>query len=82
MKKIVWSLVAVMAAVALYAQEVVPPPDTVPTGGLIDLIAKWGGVAAAVVVLARVIVKLTPTPKDDSFLETIVGWLKHIGLKL
>ena len=34
----------------------------------------------AVVIAARVIVKLTPTPKDDSFLEKIVEWLKHLGL--
>lgn len=36
----------------------------------------------AVVIAARVIVKLTPTPADDTFLEKIVGWLKHAGLHI
>lgn len=34
----------------------------------------------AVVIAARVIVKLTPTPKDDTFLEKVIEWLKHLGL--
>lgn len=43
----------------------------------------WIAIGAAVALtvnLARIIVKLTPTPKDDTFLETIVDGLKHIGL--
>lgn len=36
----------------------------------------------AIVLGARVIVKLTPTPKDDTVLEAIVQFLKHLGLKL
>lgn len=46
-------------------------------------IAHWVEVSAAlsgVVVAARIIVKLTPTPADDSILETIIGFLKHVGL--
>jgi len=39
-------------------------------------------VAGAVVILARVIVKLTPTPTDDSVLEKIVAFLKTIGLHI
>ena len=39
-------------------------------------------VAGAVVILARVIVKLTPTPTDDSVLEKIVGFLKTVGLHI
>lgn len=39
-------------------------------------------ILGAVVLLARLIVKLTPTPKDDSVLEKIVTVLQHIGLKL
>ena len=34
----------------------------------------------AIVIAARVIVKLTPTPKDDTFLEKIIEWLKHFFL--
>ena len=37
-------------------------------------------VVGAVVLVARVIVKLTPTPKDDSWLESVVTVLKHLGL--
>lgn len=40
------------------------------------------GIAGAVVIGARLVVKLTPTPKDDSFLERIVGVLKQLGLHL
>jgi len=39
-------------------------------------------VAGAVVMLARVIVKLTPSPADDSFLEKIVSVLKTLGLHI
>jgi hypothetical protein len=39
-------------------------------------------VAGAVVILARVIVKLTPTPTDDSVLEKIVSFLKTVGLHI
>ena len=43
-----------------------------------DIVAILGGI----VVTARIIVKLTPTPKDDSVLEKIVGILKHLGLHI
>ena len=49
---------------------------------LLDLMAKWGGVIAAVVFIARIVVKLTPTPADDTWLQTIVDLLKHIGLQI
>jgi len=39
-------------------------------------------VVGAVVVLARVIVKLTPTPADDGVLEKIVSFLKTVGLHI
>jgi DUF1009 family protein len=42
------------------------------------LIALAGGV----VILARVIVKLTPTPADDSVLEKVVNFLKGVGLHI
>ena len=39
-------------------------------------------VLGAVVILARVIVKLTPTPTDDSVLEKIIAFLKTVGLHI
>ena len=42
----------------------------------VAIIAAVGGI----VIAARVIVKLTPTPRDDSILEKIVNILKTIGL--
>jgi len=45
----------------------------------------WTSVVAAVggiVLSARIIVKLTPTPADDSALEKIVNFLKGLGLKI
>jgi hypothetical protein len=43
-----------------------------------DLIAAIG----AVIIVARLIVKLTPTPKDNTWLERAVAALKHIGLHI
>ena len=45
--------------------------------------ANWVQITAAVgglVLTARVVVKLTPTPKDDAILAKVVTVLKHIGL--
>ena len=39
-------------------------------------------VVGAVIVLARVIVKLTPTPADDGVLEKIISFLKTLGLHI
>lgn len=39
-------------------------------------------VVGAVIVLARVIVKITPTPSDDSILEKVVSVLKTLGLHI
>jgi hypothetical protein len=47
--------------------------------------ANWQEIVAAVggvVLAARIIVKLTPTPADDSFLEKIVNFLKTVGLNI
>lgn len=40
-----------------------------------DLLAIYGGVVA----IATVIVKLTPSPKDDSILEKIIKILDHFS---
>ena len=45
----------------------------------------WTQIVAAVggiVLAARIVVKLTPTPADDSALEKIVNFLKGVGLKI
>lgn len=39
-------------------------------------------IVGAVIVLARIIVKLTPTPADDSILEKVVNFLKAVGLQI
>ena len=39
-------------------------------------------VVGAIIVVARIIVKLTPTPADDTVLEKIVSFLKAIGLHI
>jgi hypothetical protein len=47
--------------------------------------SNWTSIVAAVggiVLSARIIVKLTPTPSDDSVLEKIVNFLKSVGLKI
>ena len=41
------------------------------------------GVAAGyLVAAARLIVKLTPSPADDSALASVVAFLRHLGLSL
>ncbi|NDG19851.1 MAG: hypothetical protein EB117_16525 [Betaproteobacteria bacterium] len=47
--------------------------------------SNWTEIVAAigaVVIAARVIVKLTPTPADDSALEKVVNFLKTLGLHI
>ena len=47
--------------------------------------ANWTEIVAAVggvVLAARIIVKLTPTPADDSFLEKVINFLKGVGLNI
>jgi len=48
------------------------------TSNWTEIVAAVGGVVLA----ARIIVKLTPTPADDSFLEKIVNFLKGVGLNI
>jgi len=48
-------------------------------------IQNWSQIVAAmggVVLAARIVVKLTPTPADDSILEKIVNFLKAVGLNI
>ncbi len=42
----------------------------------IEIVAAVGGT----VLVARIIVKLTPSPRDDTVLDAIVEFLKTIGL--
>jgi cytochrome c556 len=39
-------------------------------------------IAGGVVLLARLIVKLTPTPRDDAWLAGVLDVLKHVGLHI
>lgn len=48
------------------------------TSNWTDIVAAVG----AVVIAARVVVKLTPTPADDSALEKVVNFLKTLGLHI
>ena len=41
-----------------------------------------GAGLALVIGGARIIVKITPTPKDDSILDSVIGFLKHVGLHI
>jgi hypothetical protein len=36
----------------------------------------------AIVMLSRIVVKLTPTPVDDTILAKVVGVLKSLGLHI
>lgn len=43
-----------------------------------NIVAGWGGL----IIVARVIVKLTPTPVDDTWLAKVVSVLKSVGLHI
>ena len=78
MKRIVLlaALFTALFALAVFAQTPdvltpdisLAPPDDWSFGQIMALIG-------AVIVLARVVVKLTPTPKDDTILASIVEFL-------
>jgi len=47
--------------------------------------ANWTEIVAAlggIVLVARIIVKMTPTPADDTALERVVNFLKTLGLHI
>ncbi len=47
--------------------------------------SNWQEIGAAIGLImggARIIVMLTPTPKDDGVLDSVVGLLKKIGLHI
>lgn len=49
------------------------------------IISHWVEIGAAIGLImgaARIIVKLTPTPKDDSILEKFISLLRHVGLNV
>jgi len=48
------------------------------TANWTEIVAALGGIVLA----ARIIVKLTPTPADDSVLEKVVNFLKTLGLHI
>lgn len=48
------------------------------TSNWTEIVAALGGIVLA----ARIIVKLTPTPADDSFLEKVINFLKGVGLNI
>lgn len=48
------------------------------TSNWTDVVAAVGGIVLA----ARIIVKLTPTPADDTILEKVVAFLKTVGLNI
>ncbi len=48
------------------------------TANWTEIVAALGGIVLA----ARIIVKLTPTPADDSALEKVVKFLKTLGLHI
>jgi hypothetical protein len=48
------------------------------TSNWTEIVAALGGIVLA----ARIIVKLTPTPADDSALEKVVNFLKTLGLHI
>ena len=47
------------------------------------IIANWSYILSAlfgVIIVASIVVKLTPTTKDDSFLGKVIGVIDHLSL--
>lgn len=63
---------------AAAAQTTDLPPVATPAAAV--TFPEIMGALAALIIVARLIVKLTPTPKDDTIMEKIVDGLKHLGL--
>lgn len=89
--RIVWwfTLLGVLAFLLLPLWLFAQDPGSAPASGAASgaspdapLWIKIISAVTAVVLAARAIVKLTPTPADDSYLEKVLGWLKHLGLHL
>ena len=82
--RILIAIVIILAAILLpllaFAQDAGAAPAAADAGGF-----TWSGLIAAigaVIIAARLIVKLTPTPADDTALEKVINFLKHVGLNV
>lgn len=77
-----------LATCAVFAQDAIPASvpalQAASTGfaWFLENLKAFGAIAAAIVVTARLIVKLTPTQTDDNILSKIVEFLKHVGLHI
>ena len=71
---------------ALCRQHIEEPIRKEEMSTLIQFVISHGddliNLLVCIVLGARIIVKLTPTPADDSLLEKFVGFLKHLGLHI
>jgi len=65
---------------------IIPDPTGVVTppaqSTFMSLLEAVMAVVTAIIFLARIIVKITPTPDDDTKLDSIISFLKHIGLHI
>lgn len=59
-----------------------PAVSAMPATAPVDPFVKIMAYITAFVFICRLIVKLTPTPKDDTFLDDVVTFLKHLGLSI
>ena len=86
MKKILYCLVSIFALCLVFCVSVFADGGNSPVGflGIIGwLKANWDSVLAivgGVVSVATIIVKLTPTPKDDNALATLIRLLSVFSL--
>lgn len=68
----------ILLPLALHAQDAGAAPPAGEDSAWVKIIAAL----AAIMIAARAIVKLTPTPKDDTLLQKVVEFLKHVGLHI
>lgn len=94
MKHILLALTTTLCVTSCYLHAAEPIVDTIAAAASapaatvinpatpVDPFVKFMAYVTAAVFLARIVVKLTPTPKDDTFLDNLITGLKHIGLTI
>lgn len=84
MKYLLMLFVLAFTTIAMADNSNAVDPNQPAVGGPINwlttnwasLLAVWG----ALCLIAREVVRWTPTPKDDAALDKVAGWLKALGV--
>lgn len=91
MKRFIWLIMLMtvvclaMAFPAMATEAASAAAETAPTGVIGWITTNWPSIIliiSGIISTASVIVKLTPTTTDDTWLARIKGWLKILSLNV